>query len=277
MKRLDILLMGASQAMTDLALELEQHGHTLQRSGATHSTVDLIIDDGFIAAGDFCRIPHLHLRLGVGAQSRSGLPTLDLLCFLGSTLISRVPIGDEPSGNGQALRQRVLAQVVDEVALLVSRFSRDADYLQDVASVSAPDFERLENLLFLDSLAYVHRLNDTANPALLAQARMPVIERLQQSLIQACRSAGAAPRRTVDQLPPVARPRPAIQQRLQPLLDAHPQPWVVGICLPKSPALFASILAIARQRRGVLAAGAETSVAASAIHSAERRRRVVAA
>lgn len=95
MKRLDILLMGASQAMTDLALELEQHGHTLQRSGATHSKVDLIIDDGFIAAGDFCRIPHLHLRLGVGAQSRSGLPILDLLCFLGSTLISRVPIGDE--------------------------------------------------------------------------------------------------------------------------------------------------------------------------------------
>lgn len=243
MKRLDILLMGASQAMTDLALELEQHGHTLQRSGATHSKVDLIIDDGFIAAGDFCRIPHLHLRLGVGAQSRSGLPTLDLLCFLGSTLISRVPIGDEPSGNGQALRQRVLAQVVDEVALLVSRFSRDADYLKDVASVSAPDFERLENLLFLDSLAYVHRLNDTANPALLTQARMPVIERLQHSLIKhADRPALHLAEQSISyrQLHTHAQ---AIQQRLQPLLAAHPQPWIVGICLSKSPALFASILA----------------------------------
>lgn len=95
MKRLDILLTGASQAMTDLARELEQHGHALTRSGATQAAVDLIIDDGFIAAGDFCAIPHLHLRLGVAAQEHGGLPTLDLLCFLGSSLISRVPIGDE--------------------------------------------------------------------------------------------------------------------------------------------------------------------------------------
>lgn len=64
MKRLDILLIGASQAMTDLAQELEQHGHSLRRSGVAASTVDLIIDDGFIGAGDFCAIPHLHLRLG---------------------------------------------------------------------------------------------------------------------------------------------------------------------------------------------------------------------
>ena len=167
MKRLDILLTGASQAMTDLARELEQHGHAVTRSGVAQTAVDLIIDDGFIAAGDFCAIPHLHLRLGVAAQDHGGLPTLDLLCFLGSSLISRVPIGDEPSGNGQSLRQRALAHVVDEVALLVSRFSRDADYLRHAPALKAPDFERLEDLLFLDKLAYVHRLNDTANPALL--------------------------------------------------------------------------------------------------------------
>ena len=244
MKRLDILLIGASQAMTDLAQELEQHGHSLQRSAAGASTVDLIIDDGFIGAGDFCSIPHLHLRLGVGMQSLGSLPTLDLLCFLGSSLISRVPIGDEPSGNGQTLRQRVLTQVVDEVALLVSRISRDADYLQQVAPVTAPDFERMENLLFLDSLAYVHRLNDTANPALLKQAQLPVIERLQQSLIRhAERPALHLAEQSISYRQLHAHSR-AIQQRLQPLLEQHPQPWVVGICLPKSPALFASILAI---------------------------------
>lgn len=244
MKRLDILLIGASQAMTDLAQELEQHGHSLRRSGVAASTVDLIIDDGFIGAGDFCAIPHLHLRLGVGALSAAGLPTLDLLCFLGSSLISRVPIGDEPSGNGQTLRQRVLTQVVDEVALLVSRISRDADYLQQVAPVTAPDFERMENLLFLDSLAYVHRLNDTANPALLKQAQLPVIERLQQSLIHhAERPALHLAEQSISYRQLHAHSR-AIQQRLQPLLEQHPQPWVVGICLPKSPALFASILAI---------------------------------
>lgn len=244
MKRLDILLTGAGQAMTDLARELEQHGHAVTRSGATQAAVDLIIDDGFIAAGDFCAIPHLHLRLGVAAQEHGGLPTLDLLCFLGSSLISRVPIGDEPSGNGQSLRQRALAHVVDEVALLVSRFSRDADYLRHAPVLKAPDFERLEDLLFLDKLAYVHRLNDTANPALLEQAQIPLIERLQQSLIEhAERPALHLGGQSISYRQLHAHSR-AIQQRLLPLLEQHPQPWVVGVCQGKSPALFASILAI---------------------------------
>lgn len=244
MKRLDILLTGAGQVMTDLAQELEQHGHALTRSGATQVAVDLIIDDGFIAAGDFCAIPHLHLRLGVGAQDHGGLPTLDLLCFLGSSLISRVPIGDEPSGNGQSLRQRALVHVVDEVALLVSRFSRDADYFRHAPALSAPDFERLEDLLFLDKLAYVHRLNNTANPALLQQAQTPLIERLQQSLIEhAKRPALHLGGQTISYRQLHAHSR-AIQQRLLPLLEQHPQPWVVGVCQGKDPALFASILAI---------------------------------
>lgn len=244
MKRLDILLTGASQAMTDLARELEQHGHAVTRSGATPAAVDLIIDDGFIGAGDFCAIPHLHLRLGVAAQADGGLPTLDLLCFLGSSLISRVPIGDEPSGNGQSLRQRALVHVVDEVALLVSRFSRDADYFRHAPALSAPDFERLEDLLFLDKLAYVHRLNNTANPALLQQAQTPLIERLQQSLVEhAERPALYLRGQTISYRQLHAHSR-AIQQRLLPLLEQHPQPWVVGVCQGKNPALFASILAI---------------------------------
>ncbi|WP_447795692.1 amino acid adenylation domain-containing protein [Pseudomonas moraviensis] len=244
MKRLDILLTGASQAMTDLARELEQHGHAVTRNGATPAAVDLIIDDGFIGAGDFCAIPHLHLRLGVAAQADGGLQTLDLLCFLGSSLISRVPIGDEPSGNGQSLRQRALVHVVDEVALLVSRFSRDADYFRHAPALSAPDFERLEDLLFLDKLAYVHRLNNTANPALLQQAQTPLIERLQQSLIEhAERPALYLGGHTISYRQLHAHSR-AIQQRLLPLLEQHPQPWVVGVCQGKDPALFASILAI---------------------------------
>lgn len=244
MRRLDILLIGASQAMTDLAQELEQHGHSLLRSGAAQSAVDLIIDDGFIGAGDFCAIPHLHLRLGLGAPSITGLPTLDLLCFLGSSLISRVPIGDEPSGNGQALRQRVLTHVVDEVALLVSRFSRDAEYFQQAMPATAPDFEQVEDLLFLDRLAYVHRLNDTANPVLLKQAKIPLIERLQRSLIEhAERPALHLAEQSISYRQLHAHSR-AIQQRLQPLLEQHPQPWIVGICQPKSPTLFASILAV---------------------------------
>ncbi|WP_438300302.1 amino acid adenylation domain-containing protein [Pseudomonas sp. NMS19W] len=242
MRRLDILLKGRSQALTDLALELEQHGHSLLSEAAP--SMDLVIDDGSLAPQGYGVTPHLTLRLGIGATGAGALPVLDLLCLCNSTLLSRVPIADEPSGNGQALRQRTLALVVDEVALLVSRFSRDAEYFQHATTARAPDFEQVENLLFIDSLAYVHRFNATANPALLQQAQMPVIERLQQSLIEhAERPALHLAEQSISyrQLHDHSR---AIQQPLLAMLEEHPQPWVVGICLPKCDALFASILAV---------------------------------
>ncbi|AXI59044.1 peptide transporter [Pseudomonas kribbensis] len=242
MRRLDILLKGRSQALTDLALELEQHGHSLLPEAAP--SMDLVIDDGSLAPQNYGTTPHLTLRLGIGATGVGGLPVLDLLCLCNSTLLSRVPIADEPSGNGQALRQRTLALVVDEVALLVSRFSRDAEYFQHATTARAPDFEQVENLVFLDSLAYVHRFNATANPALLQQAQTPVIERLQQSLIEhAERPALHLAEQSISyrQLHDHSR---AIQQRLLAMLETQPQPWVVGICLPKCDALFASILAV---------------------------------
>lgn len=242
MRRLDIFLRGRSQALTDLAQELEQHGHSLLTEVAP--SVDLVIDDGSLAPQDYGTTAQLNLRLGIGATGIGGLPVLDLLCLCNSTLLSRVPIADEPSGNGQALRQRTLAQVVDEVALLVSRFSRDAEYFQHATAARAPDFELVENLLFLDSLAYIHRLNATAHPALLQQAQIPVIERLQQSLIEhAERPALHLAEQSISyrQLHDHSR---AIQQRLLTMLETQQQPWVVGICLPKCDALFASILAI---------------------------------
>ncbi|ANI51859.1 non-ribosomal peptide synthetase [Pseudomonas sp. DR 5-09] len=242
MRRLDILLRGRSQALTDLAQELEQHGHSLLTEIAP--SVDLVIDDGSLAPQDYGTTAQLNLRLGIGATGIGGLPVLDLLCLCNTTLLSRVPIADEPSGNGQALRQRTLAQVVDEVALLVSRFSRDAEYFQHATAARAPDFEQVENLLFLDGLAYVHRLNVTANPALLQQAQIPVIERLQQSLIEhAERPALHLAEQSISYRQLHAHSR-AIQQRLLAMLETQPQPWVVGICLPKCDALFASILAI---------------------------------
>ncbi|WP_426206928.1 non-ribosomal peptide synthetase [Pseudomonas sp. TWP3-1] len=242
MRRLDILLTGRSQALTDLAQELEQHGHTLLSNADL--AADLVIDDGTCAPTDFVHTPQLTLRLGIGETGVGGLPMLDLLCLHNTMLLSRVPIADEPSGNGQALRQRTLAQVVDEVALLVSRFSRDAEYFRQATTATAPDFERVENLLFLDGLAYVHRLNATANPALLQQARTPVIERIEQSLIHhAERPALHLAEQSISYHQLHAHSR-AIQQRLLPVLEQHPQPWVVGICLPKSEALFAAILAI---------------------------------
>ncbi|KOY01020.1 non-ribosomal peptide synthetase [Pseudomonas nunensis] len=246
MRRLDIVLIGQSQALTDLALELEQHGHSLVRQAASGEralgNVDLVIDDASLAFADFGDVPRLTLQLGVGESL--GLPTLDLLCAFGSTLFTRVPIAEESSGNGQALRLRAVAELVDHVALLVSRFSRDAEYFQLTETAAPVDFDRVENLLFLEHLAFVHQLNMTAHEGLLQLGRIPMIERLEQRFIQCAERPAlniAGTSLSYRQLHAQSR---AIQQRLQALLDQHQGSLVVGICLPKCSALYAGILAI---------------------------------
>ncbi|TWC47120.1 amino acid adenylation domain-containing protein/thioester reductase-like protein [Pseudomonas sp. SJZ080] len=248
MRRLDILLIGQSQALTHLALELEQHGHSLTRLTALDlppsGNADLLIDDASLTFQPLDDVPQLTLRLGVGVRGDSGLPPLDLLCLYGSTLLTRVPIADEPSGNGQALRLRTMAQLVDHAALLVSRFSRDADSFLLVERATPVHFEQVESLLFLDNLAFVHRLNATAEPGLLQLAQLPMIERLEQRFIQSAERPAlniAGTSLSYRQLHAHSR---AIAQRLQPLLQQHDKPLVVGICLPKCSALYAGILAI---------------------------------
>jgi amino acid adenylation domain-containing protein/thioester reductase-like protein len=248
MRRLDILLIGQSQALTDLALELEQHGHSLMRLEAVGQPAagpfDLLIDDTSLPFEDFGATSRLTLQLGIGEPTTSGLVTLDLLCLHGSTLLTRVPIADEPSGNGQALCVRAVAELVDHVALLVSRFSRDADYFLLAEPASPVHFERLESLRFLERLAFVHRLNSTADPRLLQLAQVPMIERLEQRFMQSAERPAlnlAGTSLSYRQLHTHSR---AIQQRLQPMLEQLDGPWVIGICLPKCSALYAGILAI---------------------------------
>ena len=248
MRRLDILLIGHSQALTDLALELEQHGHSLTRLTALDpppsDNADLLIDDASLSFQPLGDVPRLTLRLGVGVRGDSGLPPLDLLCLYGSTLLTRVPIADEPSGNGQALRLRAVAQLVDHVALLVSRFSRDADYFLLVEPVTPVQFEQVESLLFLEHLAFVHRLNATANPGVLQRAQVPMIERLEQRFINSAERPALSIAGTSLSYRQLHAHSRAIAQRLQPLLEQHDKPLVVGICLPKCSALYAGILAI---------------------------------
>ncbi|EJM87805.1 non-ribosomal peptide synthetase [Pseudomonas sp. GM60] len=248
MRRLDIMLIGQSQALTDLALELEQHGHSLMRLEAVGQPAagpfDLLIDDTSLPFEDFDATSRLTLQLGIGEPQTSGLVTLDLLCLHGSTLLTRVPIADEPSGNGQALRVRAVAELVDHVALLVSRFSRDADYFLLAEPATPVHFERLESLRFLERLAFVHRLNSTADPRLLQLAQVPMIERLEQRFTQSAERPAlnlAGTSVSYRQLHAHSR---VIQQRLQPMLEQLDGPWVIGICLPKCSALYAGILAI---------------------------------
>ncbi|KPG90199.1 peptide transporter [Pseudomonas sp. RIT-PI-q] len=248
MRRLDILLIGQSQALADLAQELEQHGHSLARLTAVDrqplGQFDLLIDDASLAFRDVGTAPRLSLQLSIRRPGAGGLPSLDLLCTHGSTLLTRLPIADESSGNGQALRLRAVAELVDHVALLVSRYSRDAEYFLLAEHAAPAHFERVENLRFLESLAFIHQLNSTAEPRLLQLAQIPMIERLEQRFIQhaerpALNVAGTS--LSYRQLHAYSR---AISQRLQPLLDQHQGSVVVGICLPKCAALYAGILAI---------------------------------
>ena len=263
MRRLDILLIGQSQALNDLALELEQHGHSLARltdsralNEQSVSAADLLIDDGSLAISaqrlrDFGDCAQLSMRLGVGPLGESGLPQLEVLCRFGSgtaqRLISRLPIANETSGNGQVLRVRAVSELVDSVALLVSRFSRDAEYFPQAEPAEPDHHEHQENLLLLERLAYAHRFNLTHQSDLLLLAQTPMIERLEQSLKgfagrPALNIAGAS----ISYEDLYAQSR-AIQQRLRPLLEQYGSvdgPLVVGICLPKSSALYAGILAI---------------------------------
>ncbi|TVT78993.1 non-ribosomal peptide synthetase [Pseudomonas sp. H3(2019)] len=263
MRRLDILLIGQSQALNELALELEQHGHTLTRLSDSHTlneqsvgNAELLIDDGSLVIPaqqprDLDERAQLSVRLGLGPKDASGLPPIDVLCSYTSSgdqrLIARVPVADEPSGNGQALRLKVIAELVDRVALEVSRFSRDADYFIHAATATPGRHEHEESLLALESLAYAHRLNLTEQAPLLQLGQIPMIERLEQSFKTFRERPALHIAGEVLSYRDLHTQSLAIQQRLLPLIEQYRAvegPVVVGICLPKSSALFAGILAI---------------------------------
>jgi len=247
MRRLDILLIGQSQALIALALELEQHGHSLVRFFDTldkQPSFDLLIDDASMPFGHSGETPRLTLQLGIGGSEAGSLPSLDLLCSYNEALFTRVPIADEPYGNGQALRLRAVAELVDHVALLVSRFSRDAEYFLHAQPAAPAHFERVDTLVWLEHLAFVHQLNVTAQPWLLELGQIPMIERLEQRLLQSAERPALSIDGTTLSYRQLHAHSLAIQQQLQPLLDKHQGPLVVGICLPKCSALYAGILAI---------------------------------
>ena len=96
----------------------------------------------------------------------------------------------------------------------------------------------------LDALAFMHRFNRTAQPALLQAAQVPIIERLQISLHTFAERTAlniAGDVLTYRQLQERAL---SIQQRLRPLLEGIQSPPVIGVCLEKSVELYASILAV---------------------------------
>lgn len=253
MKRLDILLAGSSPALARLREVLEQHGHSLYHATSPQALAEsgvasphLLIEDGSIDLTARLHCPCLSLRVGSSSAGHDQLPELELLCWAGNVsaqrLIDRVPVS-ERSGNGQQLRLATLEKLQERIELHVSRFSRNPDYL-DQAPASGPGWQPHEHsLAWLEPLAYVHAFNSGQNVTLLRLSETPVIERLEQSLL----AHGQRPALNIDgqrvsyaQLHGQAL---AIQQQLLPLLGGAEVP-VVAICLPKSLALYASLLAV---------------------------------
>ncbi|RBH52376.1 MULTISPECIES: amino acid adenylation domain-containing protein [Pseudomonas] len=263
MRRLTLLLVGSSQALDELLRELEQHGHSIQRLSHAQAieaqppgAADLLIEDGSLVLHtswrrDLGACIHLALRLEQGPVAPQGLPALSLLCRLveedGSRLIQRLGVDQDGSGNGQALRLAAVQALVERVALQVSRYSRDADYFAEAATLPSASEHPEQDLRRLETLAFEHRLNQTARPELLALAQVSVIEHIESSLLR----FAERPALTLDgvsltyrELHDLSR---TIQQSLLARLDAlgpFTEPPVIGLCQHKSPALYASILAI---------------------------------
>ncbi|NWE39007.1 non-ribosomal peptide synthetase [Pseudomonas yamanorum] len=242
MRRLKIGLAGCSAALKEVGLTLEQYGHESVQAGEEKG-VDLLIDDGSesIPPG-LAYTALMSLRLGLGAPTDSGLPTLQLRCYASPhRLLATLDIAGEPSGNGQRLRQQAISRLVEWVAQHVSGLSRDAGYFSQAAvACDAPE----HGLQALESLAYLHRFNQTADLALLEQARVPLIERLERSLETFAERPALNIAGSVLSYRQLQRKSLAIQQHLWPLLGASDTPQVIGVCLGKSLELYASILAV---------------------------------
>jgi len=242
MRHLKIGLTGSSAALNEISEALAQYGHGLVRVRDI-ARVDLLIDDGSeeVPPGLTCTAL-MSLRVGMGTLTDCGLPTLQFRCYDHSRrLLATLDVADEACGNGQRWRQQAVRDLVEWVAQQVSGFSRDPGYFSQTA-VASDDPEH--SLQALASLAYLHRFNQTADAELWHQAQAPMIERLENSLQTFADRPALNMAGSVLSYRQLHRMSLAIQQRLGPLLRHHDTPPVIGVCLGKSPELYASILAV---------------------------------
>lgn len=259
MRRLEILLVGTSPALATLARQLDEHGHGAATAWDTDALrqqlahrPDLVVEDGSLslASGDWQplgAIPLLRLRLG--ASFAETLPRLEILCWCGSAsaqrLIERLPVPTPDSGNGQQLCEDTLLALSDLLALQVNRFARNPQYLHEAPAAGPGLHEREHGLEWLEGLAYRHPFNRTLRADLLERTESGLLETLEHSLRQHAERPAldhAGQQQSYRQLHAQAV---GIQRALLLLLPTpSAQPPVVAVCVAKSPALYASLLAI---------------------------------
>ena len=261
MKRLEIVLVGHSQAISEVGTELETHGHlihTLRDAEAVKRSVlkgaMLLIEDGTLdlslaPAGAYGLSAHLGLRLGLTAEGDQVLPQLEVLCWFGPAtarrLVARRAVAAVQSGNGRVLRDAAVATLVDAVAMLVSQLSRDSEDLTQAQHIGASGSEHEESLLRLDRLAFEHCFNFTTAPGLLSIAEQPLIARLDHSFVRFAERTALNIDGQGISYDALRTHSVAIQLQFPTLIQlAADKPVVIGICMPKSAALFAGILAI---------------------------------
>lgn len=261
MKRLEIVLIGNSRALSELSAELGSHGHQIHYLSDAQALEDselngmsILIEDGTLDLPDihlqaFDATVHLGLRVRLTPGAQPGLPCVELLCWHGSATAQRLIVRDkvpaEPTGNGRMLRDSAAGRLTDNIALLVSRYSRDAEHFAQITHLELPQGEWQEGLHTLDRLAFQHRYNQTEQPHLLRIAQQSLVAKLDHSFARfgdryALNIDGQ--RVSYDDLRFHSM---AVQSLLYSQLEpSGDEPVVIGICLPKSAALFAGILAI---------------------------------
>jgi len=274
MQQLTIWVLGHSALARALAQELEAYGHLCvlhtTPSNLPRVAASLIIDDGSLvleatARRDFGNATVLLLSVNLGIEAHGSLPFATLVVTCQGQEVAHCTAQADHRGNGQVLHHMALQQWAQALCDWVGQYSRDAAALAALAPIT-PVAGLRRHLLAFDAIAYRHSLNQTSRPDLLAIANVPLSVRLEESF--ACHTDHIALRwegesHTYGQLRAAAE---VVRQHIVAQASSGSPP-VVGLCMGKSPQLFACVL-------GILLAGA-IYLPLEPSHPLERRRYIL--